>query len=203
MKIYYTPTSPFVRKVLVCARELGLEDRIETELLRPTPTKADPTLSKANPLNKIPALVLEDGSTLYDSPVICEYLQTLAPARALVAASGADRWRALRLQALCDGVLDAGILHFYEKAHRPDNLWWDPWLEGQQEKALQGLDALEREVAHFGATVDLAQICAGVTLGWLEFRNVFGDIRANRRNLFHWYDEFAKRPSMVATAPHA
>lgn len=187
----------------MCARELGLEDRIETELLRPTPTKADPTLSKANPLNKIPALVLEDGSTLYDSPVICEYLQTLAPERALVAASGADRWRALRLQALCDGVLDAGILHFYEKAHRPNNLWWDPWLEGQQEKAQQGLDALEREVAHFGATVDLAQICAGVTLGWLEFRNVFGDIRANRRNLFHWYDEFAKRPSMVATAPHA
>lgn len=203
MKIYYTPTSPFVRKVLVCARELGLEDRIETELLRPTPTKADPTLSKANPVNKIPALVLEDGSTLYDSPVICEYLQTLAPERALVAASGAERWRVLRLQALCDGVLDAGILHFYEKAHRPNNLWWDPWLEGQQEKALQGLDALEREVAHFGATVDLAQICAGVTLGWLEFRNVFGDIRANRRDLFHWYDEFAKRPSMVATVPHA
>lgn len=203
MKIYYTPTSPFVRKVLVCARELGLADRIETELLRPTPTKADPTLSKANPLNKIPALVLEDGSTLYDSPVICEYLATLAPERSLVAASGAERWRVLRLQALCDGVLDAGILHFYEKAHRPSNLWWDPWLEGQQEKALQGLDALESEVARFGDRVDLAQICAGVTLGWLEFRNVFGDIRANRRELFRWYDEFAKRPSMVATVPHA
>lgn len=203
MKIYYTPTSPFVRKVLVCARELGLADRIETELLRPSPTKADPTLSKANPLNKIPALVLEDGSTLYDSPVICEYLATLAPERALVASSGPERWRVLRLQALCDGVLDAGILHFYEKAHRPSNLWWDPWLEGQREKALQGLDALESEVAHFGKSVDLAQICAGVTLGWLEFRNVFGDIRANRRKLFHWYDEFAKRPSMAETVPHA
>lgn len=203
MKIYYTPTSPFVRKVLVCARELGLADRIETELLRPSPTKADPTLSKANPLNKIPALVLEDGSTLYDSPVICEYLATLAPERALVPASGAERWRVLRLQALCDGVLDAGILHFYEKAHRPSNLWWDPWLEGQREKALQGLDALESEVARFGKSVDLAQICAGVTLGWLEFRSVFGDIRANRRELFRWYDEFAKRPSMAETVPHA
>lgn len=203
MKIYYTPTSPFVRKVLVCARELGLADRIETELLRPTPTKADPTLSKANPLNKIPALVLDDGSTLYDSPVICEYLGTLAEGPSLVPASGPDRWRVLRQQALCDGILDAGILHFYEKAHRPNNLWWNPWLDGQREKATQGLDALESEVETFGATVDLAQICAGVTLGWLEFRDVFGELRSSRPKLFQWYDRFAERPSMVATIPHA
>lgn len=202
MKLYYTPTSPFVRKVLVCTHELGLADRIETVLLRPSPTKADPTLSKANPINKIPALVLDDGSALYDSPVICEYLSSLVPERLLVPASGPERWRVLRVQALCDGVLDAGILYFYEKSHRPRHLWWEPWLDGQKEKALQGLDALEREVAHFGTSIDLAQICAGVTLGWLEFRDVFGDIRAKRPSLFRWYDEFAKRPSMAATVPH-
>ena len=203
MKLYSTPTSPFVRKVLVCARELGLADRIETELLRPTPTRADPTLSKANPLNKIPALVLDDGSTLYDSPVICDYLETLGEARSLVPATGADRWRVLRVQALCDGILDAGILHFYEKAQRPSELWWTPWLEGQREKALQGLDALEAEVARFDELVDLGQICAGVTVGWLEFREVFGDVRAGRPALSAWYEAFAQRPSMVETAPRA
>lgn len=202
MKLYYTPTSPFVRKVLVAAHELGLADRVATELLRPSPTKADPTLSRANPLNKIPALVTDDGDALYDSPVIVEYLASLAPTQTLLPAAGAARWRTLRLQALCDGVLDAGILVFYERAHRPKELWWSAWLDGQTEKALQGLDALEREAAHFGDVVDLAQVCAGVTLGWLEFRDVFGDLRTTRPTLASWYTRFAERPSMKATAPH-
>lgn len=204
MKLYYTPTSPFVRKVLVAARELGLGDRIETELLRPTPTKADATLSKANPLNKIPALIIEDGSALYDSPVICEYLCALAGDTTVLPASGAARFRVLRLQALCDGILDAGILHFYERMHRPKELWWDAWLEGQREKALQGLDALEREASSFSNdAVDLAQIAAGATIGWLEFRDVFGDIRSGRPTLSQWYAAFSERDSMKSTAPHA
>lgn len=201
MKLYYTPTSPFVRKVLVAAHELGLAQRIETELLRPSPTKADPTLSRTNPLNKIPALVTDDGDGLYDSPVIVEYLASLAPERNLLPASGAARWRVLRLQALCDGILDAGILVFYERTHRPKELWWPAWLDGQSEKALQGLDALEKEAAGFGDAVDLAQVCAGITLGWLEFRDVFGDLRATRPTLASWYARFAERPSMKATAP--
>jgi|LNFM01.1.fsa_nt_gb glutathione S-transferase len=203
VKLYYTPTSPFVRKVLVAARELGLADRIETELLRPTPTKADPTLSKANPLNKIPALILEDGTTLYDSPVICEYLAVLAGSSTMLPPTGAERWRVLRLQALCDGILDAGILYFYERHHRPKEFWWSEWLDGQREKAQQGLDALDREASHFDeARVDLAQVCAGATIGWLEFRSVFGDVRTGRPTLSHWYDRFSTRESMLATAPH-
>ncbi|CAN5544895.1 hypothetical protein BH09MYX1_BH09MYX1_16270 [soil metagenome] len=79
MKLYYTSTSPFVRKVLVTAHELGVADRIETTFLRPTPTKADPTLSKDNPLSKIPVLILADGTSLFDSAVICEYLLSIAP----------------------------------------------------------------------------------------------------------------------------
>jgi glutathione S-transferase len=203
VKLYYTPTSPFVRKVLVCAHELGLAEQIRCELLRPTPTKADPTLSKANPLNKIPALELEDGTALYDSPVICEYLEAMVPSKQLVPPAGIERWRVLRLQALCDGILDAGILHFYERQHRPKDLWWNPWLDGQREKALQGLDALEEEAARFEGDVDLAQICAGVTVGWLEFRDVFGEIREGRPRLTRWYERFSTRPSMVSTAPHA
>lgn len=201
MLVYHTPTSPFVRKVLVAAHELGLAERIRTELLRPTPTKADPVLSRANPLNKIPALVLDDGTGLYDSPVICEYLDELAGGGRILPKSGPARYRVLRLQALADGILDAGILVFYERAHRPKELWWPAWLDGQTEKARQGLDALEAEVASFGDAVDLAQISVGVTLAWLEFRNAIGDIREGRPALFAWYERFAKRPSMAQTAP--
>ncbi len=107
LKLYHTPTSPYVRKVVVAAHEIGLADRIETTFLRPTPVKADPTLSKDNPLSKIPALVLEDGSSIYDSGVICEYLQSIAAADApkLVPAAGPERFRVLRTQALCNGIL--------------------------------------------------------------------------------------------------
>lgn len=202
MKLYYTPTSPFVRKVLVAAHELGLADRVETTFLRPSPTKADATLSATNPLAKIPALITDEGDALYDSPVICEYLGSLAGDRTLVPARGPERWKVLRTQALCDGVLEAGILVFYERAHRPKELWWPDWLDGQREKALQGLDALEREAISWGASPDLGQVSAGVTIGWLEFRNVFGDLREPRPNLFAWYERFRGRPSMQQTEPH-
>lgn len=201
MKLFYTPTSPFVRKVLVAAHELGLADRIETTLLRPTPTKADPTLSRINPLNKIPALVLDGGAALYDSRVICEYLDSLGGGR-LIPAAGEERWRVLRQQALADGILDAAILLFYERVQRPAEFHWPPWLDGQAEKARQGLDALETEVASFPEPVDLAQIAAAITLGWLEFRAPLGDLRATHPRLFAWYDRFRERPSMKATEPH-
>jgi glutathione S-transferase len=203
MKLYYTATSPFVRKVLVAAHEVGLADAIETVPLRPSPTRADAELSRSNPLSKIPALVLDDGTALYDSPVICEYLDGLHAGRKLVPAEGAPRWRVLRLQALCDGILEAGILVFYEMSQRPEALRWDAWLAGQSEKARQGLDALEREAASFGAEIDLAQIAAGVTLGWLEFRNPLGDVRGGRPQLTRWYEQLRARPSMRATEPHA
>jgi len=197
MKLFHTPTSPFVRKVMVVAREIGVP--LETTFLRPTPLQADPVLSKENPLNKIPVLVTPDGP-LYDSAVICEYLDGK---NEMIPASGAARFRVLRLQALCDGILEAGIAVFYEKNTRPPELHFEPWLRGQTEKVNQALDALELEVGSFSEKVDLAQICAGVTLGWLEFRNPIGDIRARRPKLFRWYDAFRQRPSMKDTEPHA
>lgn len=199
MRLYYTPTSPFVRKVLVAAHELGLADRVETIVLRPSPLAVDATLSALNPLNKIPVLVLDDGTPLYDSRVICEYLDSLAQGRSLV--PPAERWRVLRLQALADGIVDAGIQVFYERLHRPEDRQWAPWCDGQAAKVRQGLDALERESASFGAEVDLAQISAGVALGWLELRDVIGDLRAGRPTLFGWYEAFRARPSMRATEP--
>src|SRR5262245_38024595 len=127
MRLFYTATSPFVRKVLVAAHELGIQSRIETTFLRPSPLKTDPTLSQVNPLSKIPALVLDDGTTLFDSTVICEYMDTLHERAKLVPAGGPERWRVLRGQALCDGILDAGILFFYEKKWRPAERQWTDW----------------------------------------------------------------------------
>lgn len=201
VKLYYTHTSPFVRKVRVVAHETGLDARIEPIFLRPTPTRADPTLSRENPLSKIPALVLDDGSSLYDSPVICEYLDGLHGGRKLIPTSGDARWRVLRTQALADGILDAGILVFYERAFRPKEMQWSPWLDGQSEKVLQGLDALEHEAARFTPEIDLGQIAAAVTLAWLEFRNVVGDLYTTRPTLRAWYETFRARPSMKATEP--
>jgi glutathione S-transferase len=201
MKLFHTPTSPFVRKCTVAAHELGLADRLELTFLRPSPLTADATLSKENPLNKIPALVLDDGTSLFDSAVIVDYFEELS-GRKLVPAHGPERYRVLRGQALCDGILEASVSVFYERAQRPKELQFQPWIDGQSQKAQQGLDVLERDAATLGGEIDLAQICAGVTLGWLEFRNVLGDIRSSRPKLFGWYDRFAERPSMVATRPH-
>jgi len=201
MKLFYTPTSPFVRKVLVAAHELGIERQIERILLRPTPTQVDPTLSRVNPLSKIPALVLAEGEVIYDSAVICEFLDTQAGGR-LIPRAGAARWSALRTQALCDGILEAAIAVFYERHLRPKELHWQPWLEGQLQKSRQGLDALEAAVEGFNALqVEIDQICAGVTVGWLELRGLLGDVRAGRPRLAAWYEGFSARPSMVATAP--
>lgn len=200
MQLYYTPTSPFVRKVLVVAHELGLRDRIETTFLRPVPMTADPTLSAHNPLSKIPVLITDDGA-LYDSAVIVEYLDSLHEGRRLIPPAGPARWRTLRLQALCDGILEAAILVFYETTTRPAEHHWAPWIDGQRGKALQGLDALEREAASFTDDVDLGQICAAVTFGWLDFRGFLGDLRGTRPTLAAWFDRFHARPSMQATEP--
>ena len=202
MRLYHTPTSPFVRKVMVVAHELGLASKIEFVFLRPSPLNTDATLSKENPLSKIPVLVLDDGTSIYDSAVICEYLDSLHGGENIIPASGTERWRALRQQALSDGILEAGVVVFYERTMRPKELQWEAWLAGQTQKATQGLDALEREAAHFTDRVDIGLVCIGAMLGWLEFRKPFGDLRAGRPRLFAWYDRFAQRPSMTATAPH-
>lgn len=201
-KLYYTPTSPFVRKVLVLAHEAGIADRLETTFLRPTPLAPDPVLSRENPLSKIPALVLPDGTALYDSHVICEYLDAQHEGPKLVPPSGAARWAALRREALADGMLEAGIQVFYERRHRPAEKQWPEWLEGQSAKIRLALDALERESSSLDELVDLGTISIAITLGWLEFRSVLLDLREGRPALSAWYDRFCERPSMRATAPH-
>ncbi len=208
MKLYYSPTSPFVRKALVLAHEVGLRDAIRIVPVTITPTSPDADLSSKNPLGKIPALELDDGTTLYDSRVICEYLDGLHGGTRRIPESGPARFDVLRVQALADGVLDAGILARYELVLRPEAKRWPDWVRGQCDKVVGGLEALEREVPSFGPLLDLGQISALCALGWVEFRKPLEahpsgpvDARARFPRLFAWYDEQSRRPSMQTTAP--
>ena len=131
MKLWQSLPSPFARKVRVCAIELGLDGKIDMIETRVAPNKPNLELAREAPLIKVPVLATDDGTVLYDSRVICEYLDALAGGNRLFPAAGAARWDALRRQALGDGVMDAGILRRYELALRPEALRWAEWLAGQ------------------------------------------------------------------------
>jgi glutathione S-transferase len=203
MKLHYSPASPYARKVCVVAIETGLDAKIERIVANTSPTKPDPTLGKDNPLFKVPALVTDGGEAIYDSSVICEYLDSLHGGMKLIPPSGGARWRALRLQSLGDGMLDAGILIRYETVLRPAEKRWDDWISGQSTKVNTGLDSLEQDVDELEGPLDIGQIAIACAIGWLEFRKPAGEMRPRRPKLFGWYDAFAKRPSMVATVPKA
>jgi glutathione S-transferase len=203
MKLYYSSASPFVRKVTVTAIECGVDKKIEHHPTQVVPVKPNAELAHDNPLMKVPTLITDGGEILYDSRVICEYLDSLHDGRKLLPASGGERWRVLRLQALGDGILDAGILMRYETVIRPQEKQWSDWINGQTTKIKQGLDAAEGEADLLPGRVDLGQITLACAIGWLEFRKPIGDIRPDHPKLMKWYDEFAKRPSMQATLPKA
>jgi len=199
VKLYFSAASPYVRKVMVTAIETGLDKKIQQVPTSVVPTKPNADIARDNPLMKVPTLVTDGGEALFDSRVVCEYLDSLHDGRKLIPASGGDRWRVLRMQALGDGILDAGIISRYELAIRPQEKQWSDWLAGQAKKITQGLDLAETE--NLGGPLNLGQIAIACAIGWLEFRKPIGDIRPGRPKLFAWYDEFAKRPSMQATAP--
>jgi glutathione S-transferase len=203
MKLYISPQSPFARKARVVARETGLAARIEEVLATVSPVKPNAEVGRSNPLMKVPTLVLDDGSALFDSPVICEYLDSLHAGRKLFPPVGDARWMALRFQAVGDGILDAGILTRYETILRPKELQWADWKSGQREKWHAGLDLLERDAAALAGEPTIGSITAACALGWLDFRYGDEDWRPSRPALARWYEGFAARPSMRATAPVA
>src|SRR5580658_1191296 len=145
MRLRYSPPSPFVRKVVVVAYETGLSERIECVPTSVAPTKLNEEVARENPLVKVPALTTDEGLVLYDSPVICEYLDTLHAGPKLFPAAGKARWVALRQQALGDGVLEAAILGRYETV-RPKEYQWPDWIDAQLRKVRGALGALEIEV---------------------------------------------------------
>jgi glutathione S-transferase len=197
MKLFFSANSPFVRKCLVVAHELGLAQRIELLACDVSPVQRDDTVVANNPLGKIPTLITDDGSALYDSRVICEYLDHLAGG-SLFPPAGAARWQALRLQALADGMADASVLARYEVAVRPEALRWDSWSEGQLGKVARSLAALEAQAPALQGRVDIGTLATGCALAYLDLRFAHLDWRAHHPALAAWEAGFARRDSMQA-----
>ena len=201
MRLRYSPTSPYVRKVSVAAIELGLDGQIERVPTNPWDPASD--LSADNPLGRIPALVLDDGEVLYDSPVIVEYLDALAGGGRLIPAAGPARWAALRRAALADGILDAGVAVLVERVRRPEAYRWPEWIGFQTLAVTRGLAGTAGEVgALAGETPGIAEIGLMCALDWLDFRGIAGGWRDAHPALAAWHDALAARPSFAATLPH-
>ncbi len=172
MKLRYSPTSPYVRKVMVLAYETGLEPRIEHMPTTVVPDKPNLEVQRENPLIKVPTLVTDDGEVLFDLRVICEYLDTLHQGPKIFPPAGKARWVALRQQALGDGILDAAILTRYETFLRPKQFLWNDWVESQMRRVRGGLAALEGKLKEgaLSGPLTIGQIAVGCALGYLDFR---------------------------------
>jgi glutathione S-transferase len=199
MKLLSSPFSPFGRKVRIAMAMKGLQDRIEVEAVE-TET---PVTNKANPLGKIPALVIDEGTAIFDSHVICEYLDSLAPAPVLFPKGGVERIKTLTLGSLADGILDAALLLVYEKRSRPEEKWHAPWQERQQGKIDRALAHLEgqRYAPAWKESPDYGHVTLACALGYLDIRHE-GKWRAKHPGLVAWLEEFEKAvPAFEETKP--
>lgn len=195
-----SPPSPFGRKIKIAASLLGLSDQIKIE----TTDTNDPSdsIRKQNPLGKIPALILDDGSALFDSPVILEYLDALAGGGKIIPREGKARWDVLRLHAIADGIMDAALLQVYEKRFRPEEHWVAKWTDYQAEKVTRTLDVLEAAPPALNAVPDIGHIGLACALGYLDLR-FEGKWRAKYPKLVAWLDDFAaKVPAFEKTKAH-
>ncbi len=197
MKLYFSATSPYVRKCLVVAHELGVAERITLLPSNAHPVQRDAMLVAQNPLGKVPTLVTDDGQVLYDSRVICEYLDA-SFAGQLFPRDGAARWQALTLQSLADGMLDAALLARYEEAARPEALRWAEWSEGQLDKLHTSLAALEAAPAQLAGRVDIGTLALGCALGYIDLRFDRLGWRGRYPQVAAWAAGFLQRPSMAA-----
>lgn len=201
MTLHWSPRSPYVRKVMIVAHELGLQDRLRTVRTVVGGTTPHHELMRVNPLGKIPTLELADGQVLYDSPVICEYLDTLHSGPKLFPSAWPERGVALRRLALGDGMLDAALPWLGERfrpAERQSQAHMDLW----RAKLVASVDALEREAEALRASVfSIGHVAIGVALGYLDFR--FGELswRDGHPKLTGWHETFNARPAVSANPP--
>jgi glutathione S-transferase len=204
MKLFYQTHSPYARKVLVMAHEVGLADHLQVIHHETSPTVRNDDVFKANPLGKVPVLIRDDGPALFDSNVICEYLDGLHARRTVIPMQNGERMLSLRLQALAQGLCDAGILVRHETERRPEAYRYAPMRDGQIEKLLSAYDFLENEEPAIDPRkaeaeyVDIGQIALATALSWLAFRHLPA-FEPGRPRLSAWYRNFAQRPSMLAT----
>lgn len=197
MKILFSPFSPYVRKCLVTAHELGLDHAIQLLPSNAHPVNRDRQIIETNPLGKVPTFYTDDGQVIYDSRVICEYLNSLAGGD-LFPASGRQRWSTLTLQSLGDGILDAALLARYEDVARPEQFRFNDWKLAQMDKFETSLTALNNEPGQLTDRVDIGTLTVGCALWYLDLR--FSDIAWRDRypKVASWYLAFGKRPSMSA-----
>ncbi len=202
MKLYYAPTSPYVRKVMIVLEETGQLGDVELVNVATTPVDADPALLSKNPLAKVPALERPDGPTLYDSRVITAYLDSRGGGK--LYPSGARRWDTLTLEATADGILDAALLMTYETRLRPEEKRMPEWVDGQWEKIARGVAALNtRWMSHLNGPLDMGQIAVGCALAYVDFRHDARGWRQGNDGLAAWFDSFEARPWMQSTVPPA
>lgn len=219
LKLLYAPTSPYVRKVMVCAHLAGVADQIQWLDSAANPVRRDERIAAHNPLAKVPTLILADGQSLYDSRVICEYLAHLGGNGDLFPAEGPRRWVALAQQALGDGLLDAALLARYERTARPAEYQWPVWRDAQLVKVGACLEQIEQQAGELinpltypltdpqGAALaaqapTVGEVTLGCALGYLDFRFPELDWRASHPRAAQWEAAFRKLPSMQATLPH-
>ena len=201
MKLFHAPASPFARKVRVLIIELGITDQVELVVLDGvTPVANHRELNAHNPLGMIPVLECEDGSNLYDSPVICEYLNHLHHGT-LFPTDTAPRFHALQLQALADGIMDLSVALRYELAMRPPAFQWADWIAHQQAKVNRGLDTLEQQAERFQTEPTIGELAVACALGYRDFRFSELDWRIGRPMLASWYQRILRRTSLATTIP--
>ncbi len=203
MKLFYSPASPFARKVLVVAHEAGCSDDVERLSATVSPVSPNEDINRANSLGKIPTLVMDDGTGLYDSRVICEYLCAHAGDTSLFPDNGPERWDALRLQALGDGMCDTAVALRYELSLRPEDKRWSDWIEKQRERLARAFDEVDSSAGRIGDSVTVGAIAVACALAYVDFRMPELAWRDGRASAADWYERFSARPSMQATVPEA
>ena len=200
MKLFYSPTSPYVRKVMVLLHETGQLDDVALEPTSGTPLNPAQGYAEKNPLTKVPALERPDGCTLYDSRVICAYLDDRAGGK--LYPGGAARWDTLTLEATADGMPDAALAMVYEGKLRPEGKRMEEWVEGQWGKVARACKTLNnRWAAHLAGPLNMGQIAVACALGYIDFRHGARDWRAGNPDRAAWFDACDSRPSMTHTAP--
>lgn len=199
IELFYAPTSPYVRKVMACAIELGLADHITRLPSAAHPLKRDERIAAFNPLAKVPAAKLADGTLLFDSRVICEYLDDVG--QGALFPRGPERWQVLTEQALGDGLLDAALLARYENTCRSDAQRSPDWINGQMTKIAAALDQMESTVAVFGTRISIGSLTIACALGYLDFRFASFDWRSARPALANLFETMSMRPSLRETFP--
>lgn len=198
MKLHWSPRSPYVRKVMIVANELGLADRIECVRTVVSMSQSAEELFADNALNKIPTLVLENGSALFDSRVICEYLDSLVPSPVLFPSDGPAKWTARRDLALGDGLVDICMLRLMER-NKPAESQTPKIIAHNEKKAAAVLDRLEADVGLLDERpYDIGHVAIGTALGYLDFRFGADQWRDGRPRLTAWEAGFAARPAVQA-----